>query len=378
MRKLSQAVTAIKDSQRFGYYDVAYIHLPFGPDDVLPIVLEISTAEIEVLPSLDFTEFIYKAHTGALGRPPTTAERAAWLDALITALATSVPALKAAAADLIDGLFASGEYTALMHNDDQFVTDLYAAYLGRIADKGKADWVTQVGATDRATVQAAFRESIEFGKRVSLLSEPTPHDNDIREMGDLPFSDGASIDGVQFSLTNAENTYSDLLGEPGRRLYPAPATVKRAFHLPDGTYEAVVMLEGFAQFGDVDGDKASVTIVADTSPDGTDVVEEITQHCGNIYKRSGCDSADPSATCSHIKFDAVNGCISKLPAPQIIDIMPLNNLPRFKGISKPLIVTTTPGVGLDPGQVGPDGWPIDAYDPHDPLRKGARISVSGL
>lgn len=369
-RALSQAVEAQKNAQRFSYYDCAYIHLPFGPGDVTPLVLRVATAEIEVLPTLDFGEFTYKAFTGVFGRPPTTEERATWLDALITALNVGIAELQTAAADLIDALFADSIYTDRMRNDDQFVTDLYASYLGRPADKGKAGWVEQITIHDRATVQTAFRVSGEFIDRISLLSEPTGHDNDVREMGDQSFSDGAAIDGVQFSLTNAENRYSDILGQPGRQLYPAPATVKRAFRLPDGTFEAVVMLEGFAQFGDVGADDASVTINADTTPDLTDVVQEITQHCTNIYKGDGCDSPDTSPTCSHLKNDLVNGCATKAAAPQLVDITPPDNRPSFKGVAQPLASTTPAGVGLDPDGVGPDGWPGDEYDPNNPHRRG--------
>jgi hypothetical protein len=217
----------------------------------------------------------------------------------------------------------------------------------------------------------------EFIDRISLLAEPTAHDNDLREWGDLTFSDGASTDGVSFSLANGDNSYSDLLGQPGRRLYPAPATVKRAFRLLDGTYEAVVLLEGFAQFGEIDGDNARVTVVSDTTPDGTDVIEEMTQHCANIYKQAGCDSADTSPTCSYIKNDEVNGCAAKAPAPQLIDITPPDNRPSFRGLVKPPASTTPPGVGLPDDGVGPNGWPGDEYDPNDPRRRG-RTSYFGL
>jgi len=377
MRALSQAVEAVKNSPRFTYHDCAYIHLPFGPGDILPRVLYLSTADIEVAPTLDFNEFIYKAFTGTLGRPPLTAERAAWLDALLAALEISEDDLRNAAADLIDGLFDSAEYAALMDNDDQFVTRLYASYLGRLYDSGKQGWVDEVVAHDRATVQTAFRVSEEFIKRIRLLSEPTSHENDLREWGDLALSDGAAIDNVQFSLTNAGNNYSDILGQTGRRLYPAPATVKRAFLLPDGTYEAVVMLEGFAQFGDIDSDNAKATVVADTTPDGTDVVEEIFQHCANLYKQAGCDSASTTPTCSHIKNDAVNGCASKAAAPQLVDIAPPDNRPSFRGRAQPPASTAPAGVGLPDDGVAPNGWPRGEYDPEDP-RRMARSNYLGL
>lgn len=369
-RELSLAVEAAKNSASFTYYDFAEIHLPYGQGDLFPRVLYVATSDIVITPVLDFYEFVYKAFIAAFGRAPLSSEFTAWRTDLETELAVSQSALKTAAAGLIDDLFTDSAYTARLRNDDQFVGDLYAAYLGRVADPpGKAFWVGEVGTTSRNAVRAAFgTPSQEFAMRLSRMTEPHSYEPDIRDMGDLTFSEGAAIDSVEFALTNTENTYSDLIGQSDRRLYPAPAIVSRAFRVDDGTYEPVEMMRGFARFSSTDGETARVMITSDFYRRGVDVVETITQHCLNVYKGEGCDSPDTSPTCSRIEDDAVNGCIVKAAALQIIDTSPPNNRPSFKGIAQLTIATavsTTPGVGIPPSDPGPGGWPGD-YDPHDP------------
>lgn len=367
-RELSAEVQAVVISQRFTYYDHAEIHLPFGPDDVVPRILYVSTGLIEVLSSLDFNEFTDVAFKGVFDRPPTSAERTDWVDALETALAINFAALLAEAKDRIDDLFTSAEYTARMRNDDQFVGDLYLAFLGRVAEAGgKAFWVAEVIATSRNAVRSSFGGSDEFIDRITRMSVPSASDSDVRDMGDLSFADGAATDGVEFSLSNLESYFSDLLVQPGRRLYPAPSVTFRAFQLTDGTFQSVEMLTGFARFNSVDGDNARVSIFSDMSRRGIDVVELDTQRCRAVYKGPRCDSPDASPTCSRLFDDATNGCPSKDPAPQLTTPVPANNLPSFVGTPALRPVAPT-GQGLpapETGGVNPGGWPPD-IDPYDP------------
>jgi hypothetical protein len=122
------------------------------------------------------------------------------------------------------------------------------------------------------------------------------------------------------------------------------------------------MLWGFAKFGTLDGDNAKIAIVSDLAPDGTDVVEEVTQHCVNIYKGDGCDSPDGSPTCSRLFDDNVNGCPTKAAALILIDSAPPDNRPSFKGIPQ-LAPPATPNVVITPKD---PQWPGD-YDPNDPI-----------
>ena len=379
-RELSAAVTAVKNAQRFTYYDYAEIRLPFGPGDTdgTP-VFRVSTAEIEVVSILQFDEWTYVVFQGALNRPPQSAELTDWVDALESARATSEAAFVAEAQDRLDALFTSLEYTDRMRNDTQYVQDLYASYLGRVAEEGGLDhWVGEVGTDGRDLVRAAFAAAPEFLNRLESMTVPAVVDSDARDMGDLSFSDGAAIDGVDFVLANNDDAYGRIIGQSGRRLYPAPAVVGRAFRVADGSYETVEKLRGFAKFSAVDGGSARVTIVSDMSRRGVDMVEIDSQRCRNIYKDEGCDSPDASPTCSRLLNDAVNGCAAKAAAPQIEDTTPPDNRPSFRGTPR-LSPSPTTGAGIEPGITGPGGWPPGEYDPDDPrVRRGRSLEEIAL
>lgn len=357
-RELSAAVTAIKNSQRFTYYDSVEIQLPLGPGDSVPRVIHTSTAPITVEVSFDFGVFAYSSIAVAFSRAPRVSEQTAWTDALEAAFADSSAALLSAAQGLIGDLFTDSEYTDRMTSDLQFIEDLYHAYFGRGSDAaGLTFWLAALAGSDRNSVRGDFSIAVEFTARVARLNQPVETENDARDWGDLS-------EGLEFSLCNAENTYSDLIGQVGRRVYPAPAVAQRNFQLSDGSYEAVVQLVGFAKFGTLDGEVARVSIVPDWAADGTDIVEEVTQRCPLIYKGDACGTNDPSPTCSRLEDDTFNGCISKAAAPVIIDITPPNNRPRFGGVSQ-LAPTVNSKVTIRP--TDPPWGPSD-YDPDDPTR----------
>jgi hypothetical protein len=196
-------------------------------------------------------------------------------------------------------------------------------------------------------------------------------------MGSVKLSDGRAQDGCEFGLQNTDNTYSVKIAEATRRLHPAPAIVKRAFKLPDGTYEPDTLLTGFARFNSADGQKASVTVRSDMSRTELNVILPVTQRCRHVYKGPGCDSPDPSATCSRIFDDATNGCAAKDPAPQITDGSVTNNQPSFGGVPPFAPTSSTPTSGLPPApELPPNGWPPD-FDPDDPrLRNNWRSAPS--
>lgn len=374
-RELSAAVEAIVNAQRFTYYDYAQIQLPLGPGEIVPLRLVISTAEIEVTPAFDFTAFTYTAFAAAFNRSPRATEEADWLDALRTGFDVDTVTLVTAAKSLVDGLFADAEYTDRMRTDDQFIEDLFRAFLARPSDAiGKTLWLGFLAGHTRDETREAFGMSSEFNEWAGGLNQPATAENVSRDLGDLSFAEGLGTDGMDFALTNAENTYSDLFGQAGRRLYPARAATGRAFKRANGSFETVEMTSAFAKFNVIDADTVKISIISDMNRRGVDVVEQVTQRCSHSYKDEGCASPDPSDTCSRIKNDAVNGCASKLPALVNIDAAPTDNRARFKGISQPSASTTAnPSVGLDPIHVDNGGWPgdIDITDPR--LRKIDRL-----
>jgi hypothetical protein len=372
MRTLSSDIQDSIALNGASHYTAAEIELPFKDGDSAPIVIRAASASgIELTSLYDFQTFTYKAFLGALGRVPTASESTSWYSALQTGFDTSPPALYTTATDLINALFASAEYTARMRSDDQFVSDIYFAFLGRVGDAiGLTFWIGQVTATSRATVQVDFNTSDEFRDRVASLNQPHAYDADLRSIGTISLTEGVAIDGGEVSLQNLGLDYSVPLAETDRRLYPAPATLQRVFKLVDETFESDTLITGYMQFTSADGISVKGQIVSDMSRRGLNVIQEVTQRCDWLnhggYKGPGCASPDPSPTCSGIFDDAVNGCASKQAAPQIIDPSPPNNQPRFKGVP-PLASNTGPTSGLTPENTNPSGWPSgNAYNPHDP------------
>lgn len=327
-RTLSAAIETLRESSPFTFFDAIEIQLPFSPGDSAPIVIRAASAsDISLTGPYDFLIFTYKAFTGAFDRAPTSAEQDDWDADLQTGFDTSPTALYDAAVALIDDLFADAEYTARMRTDPQFINDLYMAYLGRVPDiAGYAFWVANLAISTRAAVQAAFSvdavTSDEFRARVAGLNQSHEYDADIRDKGTISLTDGAADDGGTLGLQNLGNDYSVPLSQPTRQVYPAPMVLSRVFVFEDGTYEADPMIVGFAEFTGVDGQSAKLNAISDMSRKGLDVIQPITQRCKLRYKQAGCDSPDPSPTCSLVFDDAVNGCAQKMPAPQIIDTDP--------------------------------------------------------
>jgi hypothetical protein len=371
-RALTAEQEAAIESPDFAYSDCLELQLPWKDGDTESIIIRASPSTLLIPSLLTFSRFTYEAFAGALDRIPTVAEEDDWIADLTAAFAISQAALVTEADSKIDALFASAEYTARMRSDYHFVGDLYLAFLGRVADtQGREHWIGEILATSRADVQNAFGLSIEFSARVALVNEDVTHSPDIRDMGVVTLSEGRAQDNTDLSLQNLENTYSRYLGESTRRLYPAPAVVRRALKILNGSYEPDIVLSGFAQFNSVDGMNAQLTVTSDMSRKGLDVVIPVTQRCRHVYRGPGCDSPDTSPTCSRIFDDTENGCASKEPADRITDTSVTNNQPSFGGVP-PFAPSGTPTEGLPPAEELPtNGWPTD-YDPEDPRIRNNR------
>jgi hypothetical protein len=122
----------------------------------------------ELFTPMQFTD---KAFLGSLNRLPTTGgggELPTWVSALNTAIASGAAALVTTAATLVKGRFQSAEYIALATPNDVFVTNLYAAYLGRLPDALGQVWISALDASSltRSQVEDDFGNSDEFGNRV--------------------------------------------------------------------------------------------------------------------------------------------------------------------------------------------------------------------
>jgi hypothetical protein len=137
--------------------------LPFRDHGKIRVVPLAAAPEL-LLPS----QFTDKAFLGCLQRVPDAGEATAWADALAAAIETSSAALLAEATSRVHSLFIDDDYTALATSDEQFVTDCYAAYLGRVddSDEGHAFWVHNTAENGRAATLAGFESSGEFSERV--------------------------------------------------------------------------------------------------------------------------------------------------------------------------------------------------------------------
>lgn len=350
-------------------YAAVEITLPLSAGDVVPPVIRVAEADLQLASLLTFEEFTFQSFGGALRRDPEVVEHGDWTSDLETAFAAGAAAMLTAAAALVRGLFESAEYAALATTDDRFVADLYKAYLGRDPEVGgKTFWLGVLAANDRDHLLDAFEASIEFHSRVATAGAMLRFLPSVRSVQAITLSDGNAVDGFDLSLTNLDDRFSAYLGEEDRILYPARAVVMRAYPVGAGDdYEADVIFPGFAKFKSISKSSAELTIVADTSRKGLTIAGLETQRCPLIYKGPGCDTNDPSATCSRIWSDAVNGCASKDPAPVLIGAA--NNQPSFGGGPDKAVEDTGDSEEVPPitgGGVTPP-WDYPGYpDPEDP------------
>jgi hypothetical protein len=358
----------LRTSTRKLYFAIEIV-LPLSAGDVEPVRIRVAEADL-LLPSLlTFEEFTFQSFDGALRRSPDVTEHGDWTTDLETAYATGAAAMLAEASAKVRGLFESAEYASVATTDDRFVTDLYKAYLGRDPEVGgKTFWLGELTSTSRPHLLDAFEDAIEFHSRVATVGAMLRYLPSIRDARAIQISDGAAVDGFDFSLTNLDDRFSTYLGQEDRILYPAPAVVLRAYPVGAGDdYESDVIFPGFVKFKSISKSEAGVTIVADTSRKGLTIATVDTQRCPLIYKGPGCDTNDPSATCSRIWNDAVNGCASKDPAPVLIGAV--NNQPSFGGGPDKAVEDTGDSEAsgpISPGNVVPP-WDYPGYpDPEDP------------
>lgn len=113
--------------------------------------------------SLSLTRFINDFYQGAYARYPTPEEFDATAASLSGGCTEGAYAFREAAIALGEALFTSAEYVARARSNEDYVRDLYAAYLGRAGDAGGvAFWVGGVVAFGRLAVRQAFYISVEF------------------------------------------------------------------------------------------------------------------------------------------------------------------------------------------------------------------------
>lgn len=153
--------------------------------------------------SLTARQMVLDFYRGALGRDPDAGEWAAGISSLENQCAQfQALGVRDAARALGDLVFGSAAYTALGHSDNQFVLDLYLAYMGRVGDQaGVTLWQNNLAAGGtRASVRAAFAASDEFlNLRVGLVCP-----------GSLQAADAKSLQGYPIDFTTPQNLHAFL------------------------------------------------------------------------------------------------------------------------------------------------------------------------
>src|SRR6266849_4363819 len=107
------------------------------------------------------SQFVQDFYQGVLQRQPNSTELTNWTTTLTQAQAQGQGQLIVAAQSLGATLFTSSEYSGLSTSNSQFVTDLYAGYLGRVPDGyGGSAWLAALNSgTSRTDVRHGFAYS---------------------------------------------------------------------------------------------------------------------------------------------------------------------------------------------------------------------------
>ena len=125
------------------------------------------------------SRFVYNLYYGALQRDPTSQELQDATNQLAAAGVQGESQLLTTASQIARSLFTSTSYeTSPYRSDNQFVTDLYYAYLQRGPDdSGLNWWAGQVPGSGRANVCNGFEASGEFQTLVATLYGTSTSDN---------------------------------------------------------------------------------------------------------------------------------------------------------------------------------------------------------
>lgn len=359
--QLPVLVNNILPATEFRYFDWIELTLPMNDSDTLPIVIRASKADFLMTSFVSIRQFIVETFINSLRRMPTEVEYNDWYNNLGDAFNLGVSDFVAAARTLLGDLFFSGEYDSLSRTPYEIVTDLFSTIYNRsptaIERATKTAIVISLGAGDSST---AMLFSGESHNRLSTIVSNLQFTSDIKNMSDIVITEGRAMDNADFTINNRDEMYSTILSDIDRNITPARAVIGRAFYVGNQVFESDILMIGSVIFGDINLSEFKITVISDTSRQGIKVVKEIGQRCSLIYKGPGCDTADPSPTCSRIKTDAVNGCQSKIPAPQLVNGAD-DNRPSFFGVAKLASHPTTPvGTGIGHG-----GWGQLPDDPRD-------------
>ena len=171
-------------------------------------------------------DYIKNFYQGALNRQPNSTELNNWLTSLRSAYTQGQSQFWTQMRTLGSTLFTSQEYLNRGRTDEQFVTDLYQAFLYRAPDAGGyAYWVSVVPINGRDNVRLGFELSPEFSNKVGGTSPYAPPAGvTIPRDG----SQGITYSDTSNRILNSEFGY-DAAGNQVRALIPGSTSVSQRF-----------------------------------------------------------------------------------------------------------------------------------------------------
>ena len=166
-------------------------------------------------------DYVKNFYQSALNRQPTSTELNSWLSTLRAAYLQGLQQYWDGMRSLGQTLFTSQEYINRGRSNDDFVEDLYRAFLYRASDPGgKANWVAMVPINGRDNVRLAFEVAPEFYTKVFGTSPYAPAPGvTIPRDG----AQGIGYDQASNRIVNTGWSY-DAAGNQTRALIPGSST----------------------------------------------------------------------------------------------------------------------------------------------------------
>jgi RHS repeat-associated protein len=166
-------------------------------------------------------DYVKNFYQSALNRQPTSTELNSWLSTLRAAYLQGLQQYWDGMRSLGQTLFTSAEYIARSRSNDDFVEDLYRAFLYRASDpSGKAYWVSMVPINGRDNIRLAFEVAPEFYTKVFGTSPYAPAPGVTIPRDGLQ---GISYDTATNRISNTGWGY-DAAGNQTRALIPGSST----------------------------------------------------------------------------------------------------------------------------------------------------------
>lgn len=215
-----------------------------------------------------------------------------------------------------------------------------------IIDSGVKALLLSGSATIHTTLDITFGDdseihvsTVDIGSVSTNTYGTVNYVKNLRTSGSLEQSLTVSADKVDLEIQNIDLVLGGAIIDSRLKLNGARGILSHVF-VDGGTKTQIEILHGQianASSEDMNVKMQLISFLSLTGPVGG--WRPLMKYCPWMFKKDGCNSTDPSSTCSHT-FEGVNGCSTKAPAAALVNPVPTNNQDRHGGfIFKTSIVT---------------------------------------